>query len=70
MVYTIYPESINDKVISDCVERLLKGETAIIPTDSVYAVVGDFQHPKALKKLADIKRNLLKSPSFIPFHQP
>jgi len=64
MVYTIYPESINDKVISECVERLLKGETAIIPTDSVYAVVGDFQHPKALKKLAEIKKETVKESEF------
>jgi tRNA A37 threonylcarbamoyladenosine synthetase subunit TsaC/SUA5/YrdC len=55
MVYSIFPESINLKTLQECVERFERGEVAIIPTDSVYAVAGDFQHPAALKKLAQIR---------------
>ena len=56
MIYSIYPESINAQTIAECVARFKKGEIAIIPTDSVYAVAGDFQHPLALEKLAKIKK--------------
>lgn len=64
MIYTLYPDSINQQVLNECVERLLRGEVAIIPTDSVYAVAGDFQHPKALEKLAKIKGESIKEAEF------
>lgn len=64
MVYSIFPESINLKTLQECVERFERGEVAIIPTDSVYAVAGDFQHPAALKKLALIKGEKVKEAEF------
>lgn len=64
MVYTIYPDSLNPKTIEECAERLRKGDVAIIPTDSVYAIAGDFQHPAALKKLAKIKGESVKEAEF------
>lgn len=64
MVYTIFPESINRQVLEECVERFKKGEVAIIPTDSVYAIAGDFQHPLALEKLAKIKGEKVKEAEF------
>jgi tRNA threonylcarbamoyl adenosine modification protein (Sua5/YciO/YrdC/YwlC family) len=64
MIYTLYPDSINTQVVDECVERFLRGEVAIIPTDSVYAVAGDFQHPKALEKLAKIKGESVKEAEF------
>ncbi|CAI8391158.1 MAG: L-threonylcarbamoyladenylate synthase [Schleiferiaceae bacterium] len=64
MVYSIFPESINLKTLQECVERFERGEVAIIPTDSVYAVAGDFQHPAALKKLAQIKGEKVKEAEF------
>lgn len=64
MIYTLYPDSINTQVVDECIERFLRGEVAIIPTDSVYAVAGDFQHPKALEKLAKIKGESVKEAEF------
>ena len=64
MVYTIYPDSINPKTIEECAERLRNGDVAIIPTDSVYAIAGDFQHPTALAKLAKIKGESVKEAEF------
>ncbi len=64
MVYSIFPESINQKTLQECVERFERGEVAIIPTDSVYAIAGDFQHPAALKKLALIKGEKVKEAEF------
>ena len=55
MVYTLFPDSLNMSTVEECVARFEKGDVAIIPTDSVYAIAGDFQHPKALEKLAKIK---------------
>ncbi|MEY2963765.1 MAG: hypothetical protein RL754_1026 [Bacteroidota bacterium] len=64
MVYTLYPENINERVIEECVERFERGDVAIIPTDSVYAIAGDFQNIKALEKLARIKKETVKQAEF------
>ena len=64
MVYTIYPDSLNPRTIEECADRLRKGDVAIIPTDSVYAIAGDFQHPAALEKLAKIKGESVKEAEF------
>lgn len=64
MIYTLYPESINQQVIAECVERFNRGEIAIIPTDSVYAIAGDFMHPQAMEKLAKIKGEKVKEAEF------
>ncbi len=64
MIYTLYPDSINQQIIKECAQKLIAGEVAIIPTDSVYAVVGDFMNPKSLKKLAEIKKESIKEAEF------
>ena len=64
MVYTLFPYSLNMSIVGECVARFEKGDVAIIPTDSVYAIAGDFQHPKALKKLAKIKGESIKETEF------
>ena len=64
MIYTLYPDSIDQQKIQECVTRLIAGEIFIIPTDSVYAVVGDFMNANALKKLADIKKESVKEAEF------
>lgn len=64
MIYTLYPESLDDRILEECVERFKNGEVAIIPTDSVYAVAGDFQHPAALEKLAKIKGEKVNEAEF------
>ena len=64
MVYTLFPDSLNMSTVEECVARLEKGDVAIIPTDSVYAIAGDFQHPKALEKLAKIKGESVKEAEF------
>ena len=64
MIYTLYPDSIDQQKIQECVTRLIAGEIAIVPTDSVYAVVGDFMGVKALKKLAELKGESVKESEF------
>lgn len=64
MIYTLYPESLDERVLEECVARFRNGEVAIVPTDSVYAVAGDFQHPAALEKLAKIKGESVKEAEF------
>ena len=64
MVYTLYEEKINARTLEECVERFRNGDVAIIPTDSVYAIAGDFQHPAALEKLAKIKGEKVKEAEF------
>lgn len=64
MIYTLYPDSIDQQKIQECVTRLIAGEIAIVPTDSVYAVVGDFMSVKALKKLAELKGESVKESEF------
>lgn len=64
MIFTLYPDSIDQQKIQECVTRLKAGEIAIVPTDSVYAVVGDFMNANALKKLADIKKETVKEAEF------
>ena len=67
MIYTIYPDSVNQQLIKECAKRLIAGEIAIIPTDSVYAVAGDFMNPSALKKLAEIKKETVKEKKELNF---
>ena len=64
MIYTIYPDSVNQQLIKECAKRLIAGEIAIIPTDSVYAVAGDFMNASTLKKLAEIKKETIKEAEF------
>ncbi len=64
MVYTLFPFSLNMSTVRECVARFEKGDVAIIPTDSVYAIAGDFQHPKALDKLAKIKGESITEAEF------
>ena len=55
---------VNQQLIKECARRLIAGEIAIIPTDGVYAVAGDFMNPIALKKLAEIKKETVKKLNF------
>lgn len=64
MIYQIYPDKPNENLLQECADRLRKGDIAIIPTDSVYAVAGDFQAPGALEKLAKIKGEAVKQSEF------
>lgn len=64
MVYTLFPFSLNMSTVRECVARFEKGDIAIIPTDSVYAIAGDFQHPTALDKLAKIKGESITKAEF------
>ena len=64
MVYTLFPFSLNMSTVRECVARFEKGDVAIIPSDSVYAIAGDFRHPKALDKLAKIKGESITEAEF------
>jgi tRNA threonylcarbamoyl adenosine modification protein (Sua5/YciO/YrdC/YwlC family) len=56
----ILPHNINQKKIQEIVSTLKKGGLAIIPTDSIYAIVGDLYHKDVLNsicRLIDKKPN-------------
>jgi tRNA threonylcarbamoyl adenosine modification protein (Sua5/YciO/YrdC/YwlC family) len=47
----IRPHNIDNRSIQTIVNSLRKGDLAIIPTDSIYAIVGDFNHREVLEKI-------------------
>ena len=55
MFFEINPYHIDTRLIKETAVALRKGNLAIIPTDSVYAVVCDLHHKKALKALSKFK---------------
>jgi tRNA threonylcarbamoyl adenosine modification protein (Sua5/YciO/YrdC/YwlC family) len=48
------PHNINTKVVADIVQVLRKGGLAIIPTDSIYAIVGDLNHRDVMEKICKL----------------
>ncbi len=54
------PHNINSKTIVEIVQVLRNGGLAIIPTDSIYAIVGDLLHRDVMEKIC---RRLEKKPS-------
>ena len=50
----IRPHNINSKSINQIVQVLRKGGLAIIPTDSVYAIVGDLYHRNVMEKICQL----------------
>ncbi|MBR9917525.1 threonylcarbamoyl-AMP synthase [bacterium] len=56
----IFPHNIDERKIKEIVERLRQGEIIILPTDTIYALVGDLNHRQVLDnicKLTGIKPN-------------
>ena len=45
------PHNINSKTIVEIVQVLRNGGLAIIPTDSIYAIVGDLLHRDVMEKI-------------------
>ena len=52
MFFEINPYHIDTRLIKETAVALRKGNLAIIPTYSVYAVICDLHHKKALKALS------------------
>ena len=50
----IRPHNINSKTILEIVQVLRKGGLAIIPTDSIYAIVGDLHHRGVMEKICKL----------------
>jgi tRNA threonylcarbamoyl adenosine modification protein (Sua5/YciO/YrdC/YwlC family) len=50
----IRPHNINSKIIGEIVQVLRKGGLAIIPTDSIYAIVGDLHHRGVMEKICKL----------------
>jgi tRNA threonylcarbamoyl adenosine modification protein (Sua5/YciO/YrdC/YwlC family) len=50
----IRPHNINTKTIREIVQVLRKGGLAIIPTDSIYAIVGDLYHREVMDKVCKL----------------
>lgn len=47
----IRPHNINSKTIEEIAQVLRKGGLAIVPTDSIYAIVGDLHHKQVMDKI-------------------
>ncbi len=56
----IRPHNIDQRSIQTIVNALKNGDLAIIPTDSIYAVVGDLNHRDVLEKIC---KQIRKKPS-------
>jgi tRNA threonylcarbamoyl adenosine modification protein (Sua5/YciO/YrdC/YwlC family) len=50
----IRPHNINTKTVREIVQVLRKGGLAIIPTDSIYAIVGDLYHREVMDKICKL----------------
>lgn len=50
----IRPENIDIRKIQEIANALKKGNLAIVPTDSIYAVVGDLMHREVLSNLSKV----------------
>lgn len=50
----ILPHNIDSRRISEVVNSLKKGGVAIIPTDSIYAIVGDLYHKDIMEKICKL----------------
>ncbi len=64
MLIEINEHNIDERLISQVVDALRKGEIIIFPTDTVYAMGCDLQNKKALKNLAALKGIKLKKANF------
>ena len=64
MFIEINPDNIDQRLISQVVETLRKGELIIFPTDTVYAVGCDAMNKKALEALARWKDVKLSKANF------
>lgn len=52
----IWDDNPSEKQLREISDRLKNGELAIMPTDSVYAIVCDALNPKAVSKICSLKR--------------
>ena len=69
MIIEIDPQSIDTRKINQIVQHLLGGGIAILPTDTVYAVVCNLHSPKGLNNLALFKNEKLNKLKFsLLFH--
>ncbi|HAY87861.1 MAG TPA: threonylcarbamoyl-AMP synthase [Bacteroidetes bacterium] len=50
----IRPHNINTRTIREIVQVLRTGGLAIIPTDSIYAIVGDLYHREVMEKICKL----------------
>jgi tRNA threonylcarbamoyl adenosine modification protein (Sua5/YciO/YrdC/YwlC family) len=64
MFIEINPDNIDSRLIQQAVDILKKGQTIIIPTDTVYAVCCDVMNKKALNELAKWKNTKLNKANF------
>ena len=58
----IRPHNIDQRSIQTIVNALKNGDLAIIPTDSIYAIVGDLNHRDVLEKICKRIGNGLNAP--------
>lgn len=69
MLLQIHPKNPDERKIKLLVECLLKGGLIIYPTDTVYGIGCDIEHPEAIQRICAIKKYLSKKRSF-PFYVP
>ncbi|MBI9066145.1 MAG: threonylcarbamoyl-AMP synthase [Salinivirgaceae bacterium] len=64
MLIKIYPENPNEREIRKVVEILKNGGVIIYPTDTVYGIGCDINHPKAVNRVAQIRGINLEKANF------
>lgn len=64
MLLKIYSENPNPKDVRLVADALSRGELVILPTDSVYAIVCNINHHKAINRLAQLKGLNTKKANF------
>jgi tRNA threonylcarbamoyl adenosine modification protein (Sua5/YciO/YrdC/YwlC family) len=55
MLIKIHPETPGERLVSQAVNYLKEGKTAVFPTDTVYGLGCDIANPRAIEKVAQIK---------------
>lgn len=55
-VITVHPQFPEDDKIAYCAKILRQGGLVIFPTETVYGIAADFNNPKAMTRLREVKR--------------
>jgi tRNA threonylcarbamoyl adenosine modification protein (Sua5/YciO/YrdC/YwlC family) len=55
MIQYVIPENCDDRILSLAIKHLKSGELLILPSDTNWILVGDFQQKKAVEKIYKIK---------------
>lgn len=54
-VYSIHPEFPENDVIARCARIIRQGGLVVFPTETVYGIAADFNNPRAMERLREVK---------------